>query len=59
MQGQGSLEEKRLKDIILADLADVHDIPLSRLETEFESMYAFDWSNNALSMGALLVFCSG
>lgn len=51
MHGPGSAEEERLKQIILKDLAIVHDLPLKTLLDEFEYMYAFDWSQNPYAMG--------
>ncbi|CAE6335108.1 unnamed protein product [Rhizoctonia solani] len=59
MHGPGSPEEERLKQVMLADLAYVHKedgITLERLIDEFEGMYAFDWTNNPLSMGAFGLF---
>ena len=51
MHGPKSSEEARLKQLMLADLAYIHGIPIEELEEEYESMYAFDWNHNALSMG--------
>lgn len=59
MKGPGSVEEKRLKNLILADLAHVHGVSLPLLEDQFEAMYPFDWSANPLSMGAFGIFGPG
>lgn len=56
MHGPGSAEEERLKQIILKDLAIVHDLPLKTLLDEFEYMYAFDWSHNPYAMGGFGLF---
>lgn len=51
MCGPGSAEEELLKEIMLADLALIHDIKLEVLKAQFEYMHAFGWTNNSLSMG--------
>lgn len=40
-----------LKRVVLADLAEVHDVPLETLEAEFRGMYPFDWANHPDSIG--------
>ncbi|QRV95986.1 Flavin containing amine oxidoreductase [Ceratobasidium sp. AG-Ba] len=46
MRGPGSREEEHLKGLLLKDLAYLHDVPLPRLESEFRSMYAYDWDQD-------------
>ncbi|KAG8793838.1 hypothetical protein FRC12_001468 [Ceratobasidium sp. 428] len=56
MQSKDSPAYERLKQVILADLAYVHDYPLNELEKQFEDMYPFDWMHNPFSMGAFGLF---
>ncbi|CAE6367727.1 unnamed protein product [Rhizoctonia solani] len=65
MHGPGSAEEERLKQIMLGDLAYVHqggrssedeEITLQFLINQFEYMYPFDWQHNPLAMGAFGLF---
>ncbi|QRV80262.1 Flavin containing amine oxidoreductase [Ceratobasidium sp. AG-Ba] len=53
---QDNLSKKRLKQLVLSDLAFIHDCPLEMLESELEDWYPFDWSSNPLSMGAFRLF---
>jgi hypothetical protein len=53
MQGRGSPEEERLKELMLADLAYVHDKDISFLREQFEEMYPWDWTHHPYSMGML------
>ncbi|KAF8597465.1 hypothetical protein BDV93DRAFT_406617, partial [Ceratobasidium sp. AG-I] len=56
MHGPDSPELARLQKLMLADLAYIHDVDPEMVEGEFEEMYAFDWSHNALSTGAFGLF---
>lgn len=64
MKGPGSAEEERLKQLMLTDLAFVHQddldpsdpdrrrkITMQLLLDQFEYMYAYEWSQNPLAMG--------
>ncbi|KAG8738208.1 hypothetical protein FRC10_007144 [Ceratobasidium sp. 414] len=59
MQGSESFDEERLKNVILRDLADIHDIPLGDLLGEYQAMYAFDWNHDPQTMGAYAFFGPG
>ncbi|KAG8791048.1 hypothetical protein FRC12_010299 [Ceratobasidium sp. 428] len=59
MRGTGSLEEEKLKLLLLEDLAYLHGVPLERLRADLEAMYAFDWDQNPLSLGAFGFFKPG
>ncbi|KAG8793837.1 hypothetical protein FRC12_001467 [Ceratobasidium sp. 428] len=59
MHEKGSPAYKRLKQIMLEDLAWVHEFPLNELEEQFEEMYPFDWSHNPFSVGAFGLFGPG
>ncbi|QRW10317.1 Flavin containing amine oxidoreductase [Ceratobasidium sp. AG-Ba] len=47
----GSREEEHLKGLLLKDLDYLHDVPLPRLESEFRSMYAYDWDQDQSALG--------
>ncbi|KAG9050158.1 hypothetical protein FS837_007457 [Tulasnella sp. UAMH 9824] len=51
--------ERRLKDVVLRDLAQVHGVPLEMLVDEFEEMHSWDWQHNPLSQGAFAFFGPG
>ncbi|KAG8719775.1 hypothetical protein FRC09_010643 [Ceratobasidium sp. 395] len=59
MQGSGTFDETRLKNAILSDLAAIHDIPLTTMESYYAGMYAYDWSHNPQTMGAYAFFGPG
>ncbi|KAG7091716.1 hypothetical protein E1B28_008117 [Marasmius oreades] len=59
IRGRGSVDEKQLKDTILADLASVHGIKLEDLNDWYQGMYAFDWSNDSRFMSAFAAFNPG
>jgi hypothetical protein len=57
MQGRGTPEEERLKELMLADLAYVHakdGIDIKFLREQFQDMFAWDWTHHPYSMGMLL-----
>lgn len=41
----------RLKDIVLRDLADIHDVPRAFLEDQWVDHYPFSWTNSPYTMG--------
>ncbi|KAG8714986.1 hypothetical protein FRC09_017049 [Ceratobasidium sp. 395] len=59
MQGKGSPAYERLKQILLEDLAHVHNVRLEDIANEFEDMYPFDWNHNPYSAGAFGLFGPG
>lgn len=54
MQGPKSPEEERLKELMLADLAEVHGLRIEDLREEFVDMFPWDWSHHPDSMGMLI-----
>ncbi|CEL61410.1 Putative bifunctional amine oxidase DDB_G0291301 OS=Dictyostelium discoideum GN=DDB_G0291301 PE=1 SV=1 [Rhizoctonia solani AG-1 IB] len=59
MQGRGTPEEERLKELMLADLAYVHakdGIDIKFLREQFQDMFAWDWTHHPYSMGAFGLF---
>ncbi|KAG8721834.1 hypothetical protein FRC12_007073 [Ceratobasidium sp. 428] len=56
MQDENSPAYARLKQVMLADLAFVHNYPLEKLEKQYDGMWPFDWTHNPLSMGAFGLF---
>ncbi|KAG8703919.1 hypothetical protein FRC08_002566 [Ceratobasidium sp. 394] len=59
MQGKDSFDEERLKNAILRDLDDIHNISPEELAKEYEAMYPFDWNHNPKTMGAYASFGPG
>ncbi|KAF9255513.1 amine oxidase [Marasmius fiardii PR-910] len=59
VQGHGSFDEERLKDLILPDLAIVHGISLQQLEDDYEGMYPFNWTHHSKTMGGFAYFAPG
>ena len=43
--------EDQLKALVLADLATVHNVDVSYLDTRFLEMYSWDWNHNPLTGG--------
>ncbi|KAB5590639.1 bifunctional amine oxidase [Ceratobasidium theobromae] len=56
MMGPSEDAQRMLKQVVLADLAAVHDLPLEFLQNDLEEIYPYDWSNHINSMGAFGVF---
>ncbi|CAE6492886.1 unnamed protein product [Rhizoctonia solani] len=59
MRGHGTPEEERLKELMLADLAYVHQkdgITIDFLREQFQDMFPWDWTNHPYSMGAFGMF---
>lgn len=51
MQGKDTRAQERLKEIMLADLAYVHDRSIEFLKEQYEDMFPWDWSHHPESMG--------
>ncbi|KAL4266201.1 FAD/NAD(P)-binding domain superfamily protein [Pleurotus pulmonarius] len=51
--------DNQLKELVLRDLAVVHNLDISVLEGEFENMHAWDWSQSRWTMGAFAFYGPG
>ncbi|KDN47264.1 hypothetical protein RSAG8_03743, partial [Rhizoctonia solani AG-8 WAC10335] len=58
IQGRNTAAEDRLKDLMLGDLAYIHQNQITRaqLDSEYDGMFPWDWTHNPDSMGAFGVF---
>ncbi|KAI0085414.1 amine oxidase [Irpex rosettiformis] len=56
VKGQGSLAEQRLIDLILQDLAEIHDIPFDDLKSWQVDYHAYNWYDNEFTVGAFAFF---
>ncbi|EUC54401.1 flavin containing amine oxidase [Rhizoctonia solani AG-3 Rhs1AP] len=52
-------DRKQLEDVILADLAAIHDLPVEFIRDQYIEMYPFDWTNNPNTLGAYALFGPG
>jgi monoamine oxidase len=52
IRGHGSAEEKILVDLVMKDLAVVHNKPIDELRDEYMDYFAWDWYGNTFSQGA-------
>jgi monoamine oxidase len=43
--------EEQLKNVVLRDLAAIHNVSFQTLEDEYDSLFAFNWSNNPFTQG--------
>ncbi|CAE6443259.1 hypothetical protein ACGC1H_005757 [Rhizoctonia solani] len=59
MREDNTFDRQQLKDVILADLAAIHGIPLQDIQAQYEEMYPFDWTNNPNTKGAYALFGPG
>jgi len=58
--GSGSKRvDGQLKDMVLKDLAVVHNIDLKILHDQYLEQYSVDWADNPLTMGAFALFGPG
>ncbi|KAG0694127.1 hypothetical protein DFH29DRAFT_1073006 [Suillus ampliporus] len=51
--------KEQLKELVLRNLSDVHDVPYDFLLGEFREIFSWDWSNDPLTMGAFAFFGPG
>lgn len=50
---------ERLKDLVLRDLSQVHNVPLNTLIKEFDYMFPWAWQNDPLTQGTRFMAGSG
>jgi len=53
------LQENRLKELVLRDLAEIHDVKYETLLEEYVNHFAYDWTHNPLTQGAFAFFGPG
>jgi hypothetical protein len=58
-QGKGTKVEARLIDLVLYDLAKLHNVTYEELEEEMLDHYAHDWYRDENAMGAFALFGPG
>lgn len=51
MKGRDTPEEKMLLNLIMNDLAVIHDVPLDEIWEQFLDYYPWDWYSSSLSLG--------
>ena len=51
VKGQGSLAEQRLVDLVLQDLAKIHNISFDDLKSWQIGAHAYNWYDNEYTMG--------
>ncbi|KII90226.1 hypothetical protein PLICRDRAFT_584478 [Plicaturopsis crispa FD-325 SS-3] len=54
-----AVTENALKDLVLRNLADVHNVDVSVLNQQYLDHYAYDWAHNPLTMGSFALFGPG
>jgi len=59
MKGRGTPEEKILLDIVMRDLAAVHNVPVDNLWSEYEDYYPWDFYRDQFQLGAFCQFGPG
>lgn len=51
MKGRGTPEEKVLLDLVMRDLAALHDVPVDDIWSEYEDYFPYDWYANQFQLG--------
>ncbi|KAG1747906.1 uncharacterized protein EDB91DRAFT_1235818 [Suillus paluster] len=58
--GTGKTEyDEQLKELVLRNLAEVHNLPYSFMLDQCEDVFAWDWNHDPLTMGAFAFFGPG
>ncbi|KAG8985254.1 hypothetical protein FRB90_004851 [Tulasnella sp. 427] len=59
MISAGGLLKNQVKDLVLRDLAKIHNVPYDMLNEEYEDHFGWDWTHDPLTQGAFAFFGPG